>query len=110
MATSPAVETFWEQLAESGLIPERHVAQLARNLEREGIATDVAAARKLMQLGLLTRYQAGRLLEGRSRGFFFDHYKLLDLLGMGGMGWVYRASDTESGEIVALKVLLDHLK
>lgn len=110
MTTSPAVETFWEQLAESGLIPERHVQQLARNLEREGIATDVAAARKLMQLGLLTRYQAGRLLEGRSRGFFFDHYKLLDLLGVGGMGWVYRAANTETDEVVALKVLLDHLK
>ncbi len=110
MATSQAVESFWKQLAESGLISERQVRTLARDLTREGISTDAAAARKLVELGLLTRYQASRLLEGRSRGFFFDQYKLLDLLGVGGMGWVYRASHTETGEIVALKVLLDQFK
>lgn len=110
MATSPTVESFWVQLSESGLIPERQVKQMSRTFAREGVDTDIAIARKLMQLGLLTRYQATRLLEGRSRGFFYDQYKLLDLLGVGGMGWVYRAQDTKSGKIFALKVLLDHLK
>ena len=46
----------------------------------------------------------------RARGFFFDQYKLLDLVGVGGMGWVYRSLNTETGQIVALKILLEQFK
>jgi serine/threonine protein kinase len=110
MAISQAVESFWNQLDQSGLIPTRQVKVLARSLASEGVSTDAVAAKKLVELGHLTRFQAGRLLEGRSRGFFFDHYKILDLFGVGGMGWVYRAENTQNGKIVALKVLLDQFK
>lgn len=110
MVIPQAVASFWRQLDQSGLVPARKVRELARSLAAEGVASDAVVARKLVELGHLTRYQADRLLEGRSRGFFFDKYKLLDLFGIGGMGWVYRAEEAETGRIVALKVLLDHFK
>lgn len=110
MATSQAVESFWLQLVDSRLLTAEQVKAVADELEGAGIDTDAAAAKKLVQRGLITRYQADRLLEGRSRGFFFDDYKLMDLLGIGGMGWVYRAQSTKSGKMFALKVLLDQLK
>ncbi|MBL9028837.1 MAG: protein kinase, partial [Myxococcales bacterium] len=42
-------------------------------------------------------FEAGTLLEGR--------FRIATLVGEGGMGAVYRATDTASGETVALKVL-----
>ena len=110
MATSTAVESFWMQVANSGLISAVQVQQLAGELADAGVVTDLGIAKQLIRRGLLTVYQAERLLIGRSRGFFFDQYKLLDLLGVGGMGWVYRAVNVQTGQVVALKVLLDQLK
>ena len=101
---------FWQQLTKSGLLSQDRAASIARELQKRGITADDVAAQLLIKRGILTRYQVDRLMEGRSRGFFFDQYRVLDLLGAGGMGWVYRAADTTTDEVVALKVLLDRHK
>ena len=38
-----------------------------------------------------------------------SHYRLLNKIGSGGMGTVYRARDTRTGETVSVKVLHQHL-
>src|SRR5512134_1849460 len=42
-------------------------------------------------------------------GTRLSHYQIISPLGAGGMGEVYRASDTRLDRIVAIKVLPDHL-
>uniref|UniRef100_A0A7C2JXV3 Protein kinase domain-containing protein n=1 Tax=Schlesneria paludicola TaxID=360056 RepID=A0A7C2JXV3_9PLAN len=67
-------------------------------------ATPGDVLRQLVQQGRLTRWQADRLNEGQA-GFHFGKYLLLDQLGSGGMGTVFRARQTGMGRVVALKVM-----
>ena len=62
-------------------------------------------ARALVEAGVLTRFQAELLLIGRTHGFFFGQYKILDQLGQGGMGRVYKAVHMTMKRTVAIKVL-----
>ena len=53
----------------------------------------------------MTRWQAEKLLQGKHRGYFLGKYKLLSLLGKGGMSSVYLAEHLLMRRRCALKVL-----
>jgi serine/threonine-protein kinase len=61
--------------------------------------------RELIADGLLTRYQAGQVLAGRARRLRLGPYRVLDRLGIGGMGQVYKAEHILMRRVVALKVV-----
>lgn len=57
------------------------------------------------QAKLITSWQREQLLKGRYKGFFLKEYKLLGLIGVGGMARVYLAEHVLIGRRVAIKVL-----
>ncbi|MBX9789251.1 MAG: serine/threonine protein kinase [Pirellulales bacterium] len=67
-----------------------------------------ALAEEFIRRGLITRWQADKLLEGRYKGFFLNKYKLLSLLGTGGMSSVFLAENVLMQKRVAVKVLPKH--
>jgi serine/threonine protein kinase len=93
---------FQRAAIEIGLVDAPTIERYA-----QGAAGDVARlARSLVQAGYLSAYQAGALAQGKAKGLVIGSYLVLDKRGQGGMGVVFKARHRESGQLVALKILL----
>jgi serine/threonine protein kinase len=105
MPVSQVVHDFLLGLKKSRLLEIDDLQDAAVTVAQLNNPTPAEMANVLVEDGYLTRFQADRLLEGNHRGLVFDGYKLLEVLGCGGMGWVYIAEEIETKWRVALKVL-----
>jgi serine/threonine-protein kinase len=61
--------------------------------------------RVLLRRGLLTRYQINQVAQGRGKDLNIGPYILLDRLGEGGMGQVFKARHRHMQRTVALKLI-----
>jgi serine/threonine-protein kinase len=100
-------QTFLANLRQSGLVTAEQLAKVASRLPDTKNGAVVAKA--LVDLGVLTRFQAELVLAGKTSGFFLAQYRILDYLGRGGMGRVFKAEHQTMNRIVAVKVLAAHL-
>ena len=69
-----------------------------------------ALAERLVERGNAHRVPGRRLLVGKSKGLVFGRYVLLDRLGVGAMGRVFKARHRLMDRMVALKVVLPGLR
>ena len=94
----------------SGLLSAQQLEE-ARLALRNGDSSQGAAAptdqeisEKIVESGLLNAWQAKQLLDGRTK-FTLGPYRIVDSLGQGGMGHVFKAEDPILKRVVAIKVL-----
>ena len=103
------VDQFLDLLRRSNLVEKEQVNRALAGLKKQAPPDQLAdtefVANQLVESGLITRWQADKLVEGRHRGFFLGKYKLLDHLGTGGMSSVYLAEHVLMQRRVAIKVL-----
>src|SRR5262249_35768090 len=86
-----------------GLLPPARYREATSLADR--LAEPKALARELVKRGWLTMFQANKTLQGRAGSLVLGQYLLLDLLGEGGMGQVFKARQTGMNRVVALKVI-----
>lgn len=101
-----ACEWFVWDLRRSGLIDRGQLDQIVSEfLKRNPRAEAPALAEYLVQQGTLTGFQAERILNGKTQGLVLGPYVLLDAIGQGSMGQVYKATSKNDNQTYAVKVL-----
>ncbi len=105
--SAAATDSFIEILKKSGLIPEGRLQARLQELgiEPQQLPDQRSVAKALIDSGDITAWQAEKLLNGKHKGFFLGKYKLLRLLGRGGMSAVYLAEHVLMKRRCAIKVL-----
>jgi serine/threonine protein kinase len=101
-----ACEWFVWDLRRSNLIDRGQLDQvIGEFLNKNPGAEPPALAEFLVAQGVLTEFQAERLLQGKTQGFVLGPFTLMDALGTGSMGTVYKAQSKTDNRWYAVKVL-----
>ncbi len=105
----PQASRFWQAALQSDLMKVQSLSACWNAIPPEKRDApehlDRRLARQAVHAKALTLWQAQQLLAGRTTGFKVDRYVLMDLIGQGGMGRVYLATDSRLNRRVALKIL-----
>jgi eukaryotic-like serine/threonine-protein kinase len=100
-------QLFLENLRQSQLLSSTQLAEVDR-LSAAGPSLEEFTT-ELVGQGWLTPFQVEKIVAGQGRGLVCGQYRILDELGRGGFGCVYKAMHGIMNRVVALKVIAPEL-
>ena len=104
MTTAVPTAAFLEELEKYGLLGPSQLKE-AHGLCAAAGSEARALAAELIRRGWLTPFQVNQVLQGRAASLVLGPYLLVERLGQGGMGQVFKARHTFMDRLVALKVI-----
>jgi serine/threonine protein kinase len=112
MAASISHSVLCNAALASGLLSQQQIDDALAGLAARNTGSAVAAepisdavlGQRLVDLGYLNRWQVEQLKEGRTK-FNLGPYRIVNAIGQGGMGHVFKAEHKLLGRIEAIKVL-----
>jgi serine/threonine protein kinase len=107
MSVPTTCEDLLQLIRKSGMVEEQKLSgYLTHRQQERPLPSDVREfADELIRDGILTNFQAEQYLLGKWRGFTIGKYKLLERIGVGGMGQVFLCEHMFMKKRVAIKVL-----
>jgi WD40 repeat protein/tRNA A-37 threonylcarbamoyl transferase component Bud32 len=101
--TLATVATLVDAIRQYHLLEPAQLDQLAA--WQTGVADPHALAKRLLEKDWLTPFQVNHLLQGRAHNLLLGPYIILERLGEGGTGQVYKARHQRMRRVAALKVI-----
>jgi eukaryotic-like serine/threonine-protein kinase len=90
----------------SGVLSEKQLLEIkAKVLQGEYPFDAIALAERLVRDDVITPYQAKKFVNNRPHGMVVGRYIILDRIGSGSMGRVYKAHHPMMDRVVALKII-----
>jgi serine/threonine-protein kinase len=102
------LDSLTETLRTYPILPQAQLDEVTNTLAAQ-FPDPQGLLRELFRRGWLTSFQAKQLLAGKGAQLVFGQYLVLQPLGGGGMGQVFKCRHLVMGRIVALKVLRKEL-
>src|ERR1700722_7596382 len=96
-------QAFLGHLSQSGLLSQTQLDEVDRRCGTGAPLHEVTE--DLLAQGWLTPFQCKRLSLGQAKGLVLGQYRIVDELGRGGFGCVYKAIHGLMNRVVALKVI-----
>jgi serine/threonine protein kinase len=106
--TAASVRAFLAALRSAELFAPMQLARVAAAVPPDA-STPADAARALVAAGFLTQFQAERLLAGKTDGYHLGPYVILEQVGRGTVGRVFKARHRTMNRLVAVKVVAAEL-
>ncbi|MCA9018946.1 MAG: SUMF1/EgtB/PvdO family nonheme iron enzyme, partial [Planctomycetaceae bacterium] len=108
---SLSLEQCQRRIVEEGILTQTELTEIQKTSEAgQSCETSEGLTEFLMQSGKITDYQSDVLLSHDDRRLLIADYLILEPIGSGGMGTVYKAMHRRMKRIVALKVIRTDLQ
>src|SRR5260370_13431575 len=99
---SPSLSSLVAFLQEKEFLTRNQLQELSGNSQFSEVA---GLLRELVRREWITPYQAGQFAQGNENELLLGPYRLLEPIGEGGMGKVFKARHVRMDRIVALKII-----